>query len=826
MKKIIILFLFLLASSNAQVINIKGKIINAETGLSLEGANIALKSDKQFGTVSDVDGMFVLTGQYKSDDLIEFSFIGYEKITKAVSSFLEFPNINLVKLIPAIISSQSVLVQAFRQNREIAPINYSTIKRDEIKDDYTLQDVPQFLSSLPSTTFYSESGNGIGYNYLSIRGFDQRRISVSINGIPQNDPEDHNVYWLDFPDLLSSADFIQVQKGSGAGVIGYPAIGGSVNIVTSSFANEPGLNLQASIGSYNTRKYSVSFSSGLIGEKYSFNARLSQILSSGYREKSWVKFNSYHFSAVRFDDKLTTQINIYGGPIADGLAYNGIPKFYVTDKNLRRKNYSYWEADENQKVITYKSERRAEEIENFSQPHFELLNDYQFNKDLKLNSALFLVIGQGFFDYDGSWADSSYFRLTAENGFVSSSNPVNAIIRAQVENKQWGWIPRLNLQHENGNLIFGAELRNHKSIHWGSISYAENLPPGVTKDYRYYSYNGSKTISNAFVNENYKMNDDISLHGELQIAHHQYRLYNEKYIGTDFKVKDIFLNSRFGMNYKISNGRVLHLSFARVTREPRLKNYYDAAESSGGEVPQFEKSSNGKYDFNKPYVQPETMNDLEIGAYLSEENFSLSLNLFYMLFKNEIVKNGKLDRFGQPITGNMESTVHQGIEFAASVKPLSGLDIHANASLSKNIIKSGKYFVDAATSIDMQGNRIGGFPDLLANIILSYKYSNFYFKLSGKYVGKFYSDNFDKNLSDYIYQNPGFVEYSDNVNDAYFASDIFTSYEFNLFDSRVPSKIFVQVNNLFDNLYSAHAIGKEFFPVAERNFLAGVQIGL
>jgi iron complex outermembrane receptor protein len=826
MKKLIILFLFLLANSYAQVTKISGKIIDAETGLPLEGANIILKSDKTIGAVSDEDGKFVLTSQLNPDDLIEISFIGYTKISKSVSSFLSSPNINLIKLIPEIISSQSVLVQAFRQRQEIAPLNYSTINRKEIKDNYTLQDVPQFLSSLPSTTFYSESGNGIGYNYLSIRGFDQRRISVSINGIPQNDPEDHNVYWLDFPDLISSADFIQVQKGSGSGVIGYPAIGGSVNIVTSSFANEPKFNLQASLGSYNTRKYSASFSSGLIDNKYSFHARLSQILSSGYREKSWVKFNSYHLSAVRFDDKLTTQINLYGGPIADGLAYNGLPKFAVKDKSSRRKNFSYWEADENQKVITYSIERRPDEIENFSQPHFEILNDYKFSDDVNFSSALFLVIGEGFFDYDGSWADSSYFRLTAENGFLQSSNPGDAIIRAQVENNQFGWIPRLNLQHENGNLIVGAEIRKHKSLHWGSINYAENLPAGITKDYRYYSYNGSKTILNAFVNENYKLNDNISLLGELQIAHHQYRLFNEKYIGTDFSVKDLFFNSRFGMNYKFKDGLGLHLSFARVTREPRLKNYYDVAESSGGEVPQFEKTSDGNFDFDKPYVQPETMNDLEIGAYISEANFSFSLNLFYMLFKNEIVKNGELDRFGQPVTGNMESTVHQGIEITASVNPIVGFEIYANATLSKNFINRGNYFSDALASIDLNGNRIGGFPDFLANLIMSYKLQNFYVKLSGKYVGKFYSDNFDSKLGDYLKLNPGFVEYSDNVNDAYFATDIFASYEFSLFESQTPSKVFLQVNNIFDNLYSAHAIGKEFYPAAERNFLIGLQIGL
>lgn len=810
----------------AQVITIKGKIVDSETERPLENANITIKGNERFGTVSNSEGIFILSADFSPDNILEVSYIGYKKYSQAVTIFSASPSINIIKLISSVISSQSILVEAFRDRKDIAPINYSSISRGEIKENYTLQDIPEFLSSLPSTTFYSESGNGIGYNYLSIRGFDQRRISVSINGIPQNDPEDHNVYWLDFPDLISSSELIQVQRGSSSGIIGYPAIGGSINIITSSFANETKLNILGSVGSYDTRKYSASFSSGLVNQKYSFYAKLSQILSSGYKDKSWVKFNSYHLSVVRYDDNLTTQINFYGGPISDGLAYTGLPKFAVKDRELRRKNFSYWEADDNLTSITYKAERRTDEIENFSQPHFELLNDYKFNDDLTFNSALFLVIGEGFFDYDGSWADTSYFRLTSANGFYPQNNPGNVLIRAQVENKQFGWIPRLNLKHKNGNLIFGTEFRIHKSTHWGSINYGENLPAGITKDYRYYFYNGSKDILNSFINETYELDEKIKFLGELQLAYHKYRLFNEKYISTDFTVQNLFLNSKFGINYKFDERQIIHLSFARVSREPRLKNYYDAAESSGGEIPQFEKNQDGSYDFSRPYVKPETMNDFELGGYIQNNNYTFSANLFYMLFDNEIVKNGKLDRFGQPITGNIESTIHQGIELSASLKLFDAFEIYSNATLSKNIIKSGKYFIDSNTSLDLSENRINGFPNFLANFIISYKQSSLYLKLSGKYVGDFYSDNFNDNLNKYLNQNPGFVDYNNNKNEAYFTTDIFFSYDFHITESLGLSKIFLQVNNVFDRLYSAHAIGKEFFPAAGRNFLVGVQIGL
>lgn len=80
------------------------------------------------------------------------------------------------------------------------------------------------------------------------------------------------------------------------------------------------------------------------------------------------------------------------------------------------------------------------------------------------------------------------------------------------------------------------------------------------------------------------MNDNINLLGELQLAYHQYRLYNEKYVENDFTISDLFINPRFGLNYKFTENQNVFISLARVTREPRLKNYYDAVESSGGEI--------------------------------------------------------------------------------------------------------------------------------------------------------------------------------------------------------------------------------------------------
>ncbi|MER3328011.1 MAG: TonB-dependent receptor, partial [Candidatus Kapaibacterium sp.] len=202
-------------------------------------------------------------------------------------------------------------------------------------------DLPNLLQSMPSIYTFTENGNGIGYTNLRLRGFDQRRISVLVNGIPQNDPEDHNVYFINLSDLQESLGEVQVQRGAGLANYGAAAIAGSINLTTSAFINNPGMRLYAGNGfqefsgsdviATNTNKLKFEYSSGLVDDKYAFYGRMSQINSEGYRDQSFAYLNSYFLSAIRFDEKLRTQVNIYGSSQRDGLSYVGLPKDFITD---------------------------------------------------------------------------------------------------------------------------------------------------------------------------------------------------------------------------------------------------------------------------------------------------------------------------------------------------------------------------------------------------------------------------------------------------------------------------------------------------------------
>lgn len=826
----ILSFLIIPFYSFSQGLN--GVVIDKSTGKPLPNANVYIL-DFKIGSTSDSKGQFSIN--LKNIQLpdkfgVRVSYIGYKPETLTLTkSDLEKPlNISLE---PTIIQSQTILVTSSVGRENLLPITYSNVSKIEIQKKFIIQDFPQFLSEFPSTISYSENGNGIGYNYLSIRGFDQRRISVTINGIPQNDPEDHNVYWIDFPDLLEDVNNIQIQRGVSSNLIGAPAIGGSINIITSPFTQNREIKIKSGFGSYNTRKLLISFNSGLI-DNYAMYARLSKINSSGYRENSWTDFLSYFVSVVRYDENATNQINIFGAPIADGLAYTGLPKWAIYNKDERKKNFSYWEDANNQ--YTYTTPRRVNEIENFNQPHVELLSDINLSENVKLNSALFAYWGKGFFDYDGSWGDTTYFRMTYDNGFSSSVDFSNALIKAYVDNQQYGWIPRIQVQSDLGQFIFGLELRRHRSLHWGSVWYAQGIPVGPDQTWRYYEYKGEKNVLGGFAFYQTRLLDKLTLNLESQFVYNRTRLFDEKFVGTDFTIKNFFVNPKVGFVYDFRPDFSFYGYVANVSREPRLKNYYDAAESSGGEVPQFELDKNGNYDFSKPLVKPENLMNIELGINHKSNLYSVQLNVFYMYFKNEIIKLGMVDRFGQPKTGNADLTTHTGIEISTEVRPFTHFFFNMNLSYMRNVVNKGFLYMkyrDPITNdrkvaqIDLSGNRIPNSPDLIYNFRISYDNDKVYLSLSGNYVGKQFTDNFDTKLGELSARYPKMVDYTDNVVPDYFVMNFDVRYKFRL-SSIGEITLFGRVNNLLNRLYATYGTGKEFFPAAERNFFGGLEITL
>jgi iron complex outermembrane recepter protein len=721
--------------------------------------------------------------------------------------------------------SAPVTVTATYATERVSPVTFSNLGRQEIQRRYSTQDIPVLLSELPSTMFYSENGNGNGYNYMTLRGFDQRRLSIMVNGVPQNDPEDHNVYWIDFPDLLGSTTNIQVQRGAGSAFYGPPAIGGSINIIALPYNSQPGIILESSVGLQeygltnslvlSTRKFSTSFNSGLVDKQYMFYGRIGTLTMNGYRDKAWANIDSYFFGAARFDEHMTTRIHLYGGPFTDGLVYTGLPKFYNKDLKLRRQNYSDFTTNASYDTVIAATHRKPQEIDNFSQPHFELMNEWQLSSTLKLFNTIFYIQGDGFYDYYDGWADTSTLRIGTAFGIPTSSNPSNVIIRAFVGNKQIGWLPRVEWDHGDGMLTVGAEIRFHRSLHWGKISYAENLPQNYDPDYRFYEYNGEKDIVSFYGHELFKLQPDMTLMADVQLVYNRYAIAHERYLGNNFSLPYFFMNPRAGLNYNLDEHINLYSTIAYTSREPRLKNLYTAEESFYGATPQFEVDTNGgtiKYHFDKPLAKPERLFDFELGGAFRNERLFLSMNFFWMEFTDELVKSGRVDIFGQPVTGNADRTRHIGVELEGSTDLNYGFSVSGNATFSYNRLVQYSIEDSVGNGILYQhsfnGNPIAGSPDYMAGIRLTQKQSSWSISADAKYVGSFYTDN------------------SKNVilkNDEYLVINVTTLLKCQL-GSQTVFTIRAEARNLFNVLYTMGGEGQEFFPAAERNYVLGIAL--
>ncbi len=430
-----------------------------------------------------------------------------------------------------------------------------------------------------------------------------------------------------------------------------------------------------------------------------------------------------------------------------------------------------------------------------------------------LSNTIFFYEGDGYYDYDASWADTSMLRLGSAYGIPATVNPTNALVRAFVGNRQWGWLPHAEIKSDKSDLTIGAEMRFHRSTHWGKIEFAENLPVGIDPDYHFYEYNGVRDIYSVFANEEYHPNGDLSFMGSLQLVHNLYGIKNEKFLAHDFDISYTFVNPRLGASFAISQQSNLYLSLSYTMREPTMRNLYAAEDSYFGATPQFQADTTGgvvRYNYSRPLAKPERLFDIEAGVRYETPELIGSFDAYLMEFSDELIESGQVDIFGQPVTGNADRTRHAGMELEGVVKLPYNLSLGGNATLSFNRLVSYSVIDENGNRVSLDGNPIAGFPDQLLNVRLTYRDSSLTGSLVLKEVGSFYTDNF---------KNP------QNRNDAYTVWNAEVLY-------RLPSVLGVamelrgEVRNIFNSLYFMSGQGNAFFPAAERNYVLGAKVRL
>jgi iron complex outermembrane receptor protein len=699
------------------------------------------------------------------------------------------------------------------------------------------KEIPSLIDQTPGVYSYSRSGLGFGYTFANILGFDQRRQSVFINGIPENDPEDHNVYWTLIPDLLANASEIHITDGTSHS---YFSKAGSVNVETN-LLTTPEFNLFAGYGDFNTSKFGVKLNSGLIDDKYIIYARLSQLKSDGYRDASFIDEKSYRVSLERRDSTFNLKLNFYGGPVKDGLNYFGIfpgennDRSNFTDPILRRINWS--------ESFTY--ERRPQEHEEFFQPHYEAITAWNINPNTTFYNTLFYIQGSGFNDYDGTapflnkLSNSDYYRVTPVYGLrynftgISDSSLGNELVRGYVQTNQFGWLPKLELTHNNGSgtLTIGGQLRFENSLHWGQLLSADKLPVGLPGDYHFYDFKGGKNIFSGDISDRYDLSNKFAASAGVQILSQEYKFFDEKpffldstaaslrgqkqtgWTSYNFNVPLFFVNPRIGADFSFNDFLTGYINASITTREPRLKDYYNAEFFS---LPNFSRNSDGSFNFTNPTIQPEHLYNVEIGTnlgkYLIDDNtlFSGAIALYYMPITEELLQTGISDPWGSLQLANAEKVDHYGIIFEGAFEFGTEVTFKFNCTASHNQIKEFSQYSD---SVHVEGKVPIGFPSLLAGASLLLKpLTGLAISISGRYIGAMYGDLINSDLF---------------RNDPYAVLDAALSYRHKNIFGLQYAELRVELNNILNKFYTSYVeSGTGFFVAAPRHGFATIEIGL
>ncbi len=790
-----------------------GRVVD-ETGNPLESATVVLLDPaslaQRAGTATDAGGHYTLVAPQPGTYTVRFSYVGREGTTHT-RTLAQGQQQRLDVTLPLLaLPADEVVVAAGRAPVAVAPLTVSNVTARALQRLPDVKDLPVLLAQQPSITYYSENGNGVGYTYLRLRGFDERRVAISINGIPQNDPEDLSVYWINFFDLQGAVTDIQIQRGAGTAAYGSAAIAGALNIVADPYKPYPYATLAVGAGAYNTRRLTAEANTGLLSNRYAAFVRVSRIESDGYRDWSWATFTRFFAGVTRYGDRSRLTVQAYGGPQRDGLAYYGIAKADNSSDSLRKANFA----------------STTQDVEYFHQPHFEVLHDYALNPAWTLNQTVFAIRGTGHFDFDASWRSANYLRLP--DGFADLTpeqreQPLYEVLgdpatqfRAYVGLWHLGYLPRATFTRGTTRITLGGEARVNTSLHWGRVQEAAELPAAVVgsaNDVRVYQYRGRKTVVSAYGSALVRPVPQVAVQADLQVSRQEYRYHGERFFGTAFSTPFVFVNPRVGATLFPEGALRAYASLAYGQREPRLKDLYDGDEAGSGALPQFATRPGGGYDFSQPLVKPERGLNVEVGARLARHRARLGATLYLLAFRDEIVPSGGLDQYGVPRTGNADRTLHRGLELEGAVRLARGLDLEGNLTLSEDrFVRFTEFeFSEDGTvvALDRSDNRIAGFPSRTANAALQYEHRGFEARLGVHHVGEIQVDNSGSDASEYVV-------------DPYALVDATLSYTFAV--PRGTLRLSLDVNNVLDDKVLLYGTSPgTFFPAATRHIFAGLR---
>ncbi len=708
----------------------------------------------------------------------------------------------------ASIESDSLTVHSIEQVNvvtsrasERTPIPHTNLSQSQIENQNFGEDIPSLLASLPSVVISSESGIGIGSTSFRVRGTDPTRINVTLNGVPMNDAETHSVYWYDTPDLISSVGSIQLQRGVGLSTAGTGAFGASLNMTTTPPQAKFSGRASLSYGSFNTQKQEVAISSGLLGGHWTIDGRLSHLSSDGYVDRANSNLSSYLFQAGYYNNKTTLKLLSFGGVAKVYLTYTGVTPEQLESNRRYNPEGEIWgykpmaDGTMEYAVVGYFDDH----TDNYTQINNQLILNHKFSDRWQLNATAHYTYGNGYYlNYKND-------QKLAKYGITSAPVERTNLLRNKSMANHFGGLVATATYTSNAlTLNFGGSASLYDGVHFGTISALELVPDFAETEY--YRNSTTKYDCSLFARADIALTKRLNLYADLQYRHISHNIdgVNDNYDPTisamqrlDIARRYNFFNPKIGLHYTPSRNHALYITAAVGQKEPTRNNFTDIREGE--------------------YPTAEQMLDLEGGYTFGNDIITANLNLYYMLYRNQLVQTGELSDTGELLSRNIPKSYRRGVELMVDIKATKWLSVGANATLSQNRILGYVDYIDEM-AFDRGNTTIAYSPSVIAGLYIQASTHGFTARLSSRYVSKQYLTN---------------GEYEDLTLPRYCVSDLNLAYTFG------KVRFGVKISNLFNTLYCASGYGGSwmegatladrkswvyYFPQATRSVLANVTV--
>lgn len=675
-----------------------------------------------------------------------------------------------------------------------APFAKTNLNRQQIQRQNLGQDLPFVLNQTPSVVVNSDAGNGIGYTGIRIRGTDATRINVTVNGIPFNDPESNGAFFVNLPDILSSTNSIQIQRGVGTSSNGAAAFGGTINLSTHDNNLQPYFESNNTYGSFQSLKNNIRMGSGLLGNHFTADLRLSQIRSNGFIDRAKSNLQSYYFSTAYLADKSSLRFTTFSGNEKTYQAWYGVNE--ADRQNNRQVNYAGTEKP---------GEPYDNETDNYKQDHYQLFFTQKFSPRITFNTGLFYIKGKGFYEqYKADEEYASYGLNNPVSGGVQLTN-TDLVRQLWLDNDYYGDIFSLQYVAGGTELTLGGAVSRYLGNHFGRVTWASNGLP--TPNHLWYNHDAVKNDVNVYTKWQQSFAKNLQFFIDLQLRRVGYAINGFRDNPTlTIDEKYNFFNPKAGLTYHTNNWTAF-ASYSIGNKEPNRDDF----EVSSVALP-----------------QPEQLHDWEAGLEKRSKTYQLAANFYYMQYNNQLVLTGKINDVGAYTRTNIPDSYRMGVELQGSSVITSWLKAAANLTLSRNRIKN---FVEYIDDYDNGGQKqnVYGETDISfspsvtgAGTVTLTPFSCFSADLIGKYVGSQYLDNTSNKARQL---------------DAFYTQDVRLVYSFSKKFVRNIDLV-LQVNNLFNKKYEpngytfSYFYGNQlttenyYFPMAGINWLVGFNVRL